>query len=286
MDDSDNGAVTNVFTGKMAEGSGTALYSTTDDKYVVKVLEESEYSMYELMWRDAAGLVTMSKSGITPELYFPGVPLSTEHSCISRMIVMDKVGSKTIKDLAVPYLVRGASVPHAIVRELGKAALKLIAAQVHERGIIHGDVHWQNFVFSDDNNIAGTIRIIDFGRSKPYMGKSEYQMRPVGAGEINWYEFWLSPGEIEGQPVSRADDLFRIADMLILLLEGADSFIVRERANHRGYISERPMTPAETARFKRNRVFKANTPLDIRQFYQYTLTLGFHDKPKYDGWFP
>jgi serine/threonine protein kinase len=232
-----------------------------------------------MLLRDIAGLIVMSGTGVTPNVYFPEVPIKTEDSCITRMVVMDKVGSHTIRNVYKSHKIKKRKVPISLVREIGKSALTLIQ-QVHAHGIIHGDIHWLNFVYSDSGNIGGSMKLIDFGRSKPYVAKSENDMKAVGYDSQNWNEYVLSPGEIEGKPVSRADDLFRLAEMLVLLIEG-DDFL-----RGGGRYEQTKMNHTEVAHFKRNRVFDPETPNEIIGFYQYTLSIGFGDTPQYEGWFP
>jgi len=274
-------------------GSNTNIYTTRDRSLIVKVVSQGKPAYKELLWRDMAGLIVMSGSDITPEIHYPHVSSSVSDDCVSRMLVMENAGSNTLSSLYDFYSERGLSIPMRMVREIGRAALALIKG-VHTRGIIHGDIHWMNFVYRRPD-FSESLRLIDFGRSTPYTIGTQVDAIGVDDSVAIWNPQYLSPNEIQSGKVSRADDVFRVAEMLVNLLEG-DTWIYVPLANgpyYRGLMTRRRrrqaahrmMNSDEIVDYKTNRRFKSTTPNEIRAFYLYSISLDYDDEPDYDRWF-
>ena len=251
-----------VLPGISDTGGATVYREGTADKYVMKVSKDGQIS-FDQLWRDFAALEVLSESGAVPKKMMVGFDAGVSPACRLATIVMEKAGVKSLNAHRVSPLAT------KFVSEIGIAAINLLE-KVHEGGLVHGDVHGGNFVFFESRP-AESLRIIDFGRSRPYIdhntGKHVAQTR---LGEDNlWNPVLLSTGELEGWTVSRRDDMFRLAELLIYLV------------SNRNYI---PIfaTRADVLRAKQNPKFAPSVPKEYIQFYEETMALAFDATPDYD----
>ena len=91
-------------------------------------------------------------------------------------------------------------------------------AELHARGIAHGDVHPGNFVLLKNGN----LRIVDFGNAEPYIDSDT-------GDHVSHVRFPINPDfdpailsiyQMDGSRMSRRDDVFRVAEVLIFLFLG------------------------------------------------------------------
>ena len=91
-------------------------------------------------------------------------------------------------------------------------------ALLHERGVIHGDVHPRNLIVADD----GSLRIIDFGLAR-LEGHSGSAARPRRGGVAFYFEpeYALARlGSHQPPSASRAGEQYGVGALLYLLLTG------------------------------------------------------------------
>ena len=254
------------------EGSLSKLYPTVNGKYMIKVAEADE--VIWMLWREQAALWVLNDLGIAPRIYDPRYEkISAE--CYARSYVMDKVGSKTLADLYDENEVTGAKQ----VARIGIAIINMIE-KVHSRGIIHGDIFGTNFVFSDLNDVEGTLKIIDFGRSKPYIDPTTGAHIPEGFAEFDlesWNPVNLSINELNDKTVSRRDDMFRIAELLVFLTDGGAALL---QIAPRGDIVLPPIR--QLVRLKQNRRFSDAVSKQVIDIYYRSLEMGFSETPDYE----
>lgn len=254
------------------EGSLSKLYPTVNGKYMIKVVEADE--VIWMLWREQAALWVLNDLGIAPRIYDPRYEkISAE--CYARSYVMDKVGSKTLADLYDENKVTGAKQ----VARIGIAIINMIE-KVHSRGIIHGDIFGTNFVFSDLNDVEGTLKIIDFGRSKPYIDPTTGAHIPEGFAEFDlesWNPVNLSINELNDKTVSRRDDMFRIAELLVFLTDGGAALL---QITPRGDIVLPPIR--QLVRLKQNRRFSDAVSKQVIDIYYRSLEMGFSETPDYE----
>jgi hypothetical protein len=122
-------------------------------------------------------------------------------------------------------------------------------------------------------DIKGSLKLIDFGRSMSYIdtntGKhlAESKLKPFNPlAALNWN--LLSINELEGKAVSRADDIFRLAEVLITLCY--------KKVKDYGHLS-----PKSVAIQKRHRTFDSRVPAELQAFYKYAMNIGFEERPNY-----
>jgi tRNA A-37 threonylcarbamoyl transferase component Bud32 len=251
-----------------AEGSDTRLFLTSDNQYVLKIQDTPSLDSREMFWREHAAMHQARHTGVVSviEPVADLSPMSAE--CQSRSFVMKNVLGKDLRN--------HLSMSVAQVLELGQVALKALE-KLHDTGVIHGDIHWGNIMLGSVFAMKSSLTLIDFGRSMSYIDPSTgkhkrgLDMMPFNALlNLNWN--FLSVNELEGKPVSRADDVFRLAEVLITLRTGSVF----------GFVRLPGVTPTYVAQQKRIRKFGWRVPKKIQNLYRYAMNLGFEERPNYD----
>ena len=248
---------------------------------LVKTAIPDPPSNVEALIRERAMLTVLSGKEIgIPQLY----PISVDtavNSCLVRTMVVTNEGR-------IPLVYATASRDPSVVRTSDPArivaALMKIIWRLHSEGVIHGDVHLNNFVYADPATAAETLRLIDFGRAEFYIDKSGRHIPnlPVPR-DWQWRPDLLSPWELEGATKSRRDDFFRIAEMAIeIAVHDAQHIALVNEINGRGMGAR--ATWAALAKAKRGRIFGPNVPKVYRTLYQYALALEFDEAPAYADW--
>lgn len=179
---------------------------------------------------------------------------------------------------------------------IGRRAIRLVE-QVHKRGLIHGDIHWGNFVYKNESDIPGTLKLIDYGRAMPYIDWQTGDHLPpemmiAKMSELFlWNDAYLSINELQGNPVGRRDDMFRLAEMLSFMMEGTDAIMEKRerpppprtgehkpRALRRSFLVPR----RNIVNRKRFRNLKQTTPKAIAELYYASQTDKLEETPNYD----
>jgi serine/threonine protein kinase len=86
--------------------------------------------------------------------------------------------------------------------------------QAHKLGIVHRDIKPANVFITED----GTAKIMDFGIAR--LGSSS----ATGSGTLLGTAAYMSPEQVNGQPVDGRSDLFSVGSMLCELLSGRRPF--------------------------------------------------------------
>jgi len=95
---------------------------------------------------------------------------------------------------------------------------------MHEHNIIHRDLKFENIMFEDTTEYS-TIKIIDFGLSKPFSNNNEF-MKGF-AGTI----YTMAPEILEGEKYTSKADLWSVGVITYMLLSGSRPF----KANNLNY---------------------------------------------------
>ena len=95
----------------------------------------------------------------------------------------------------------------------------------HGAGIVHGDLKLSNILLTDDD----TVKILDFGLAVRYRALSssadhEATRRGTDRGAIVGTPAYMSPEQADGNPVTKASDVFSFGLNLYELLTGARAF--------------------------------------------------------------
>jgi serine/threonine protein kinase len=207
------------------------------------------------------------------------------NGCFGNSMVSQFAGYYTLDCLAIPVDTR-------LLSGIMKAIIKRIK-KIHENGFIHGDIHRRNVVFSDVNNIPGTLYLIDFGRTAPYVLDSGEHLgdQSLSSSEvIKWSPNHLSRFELELSRKSRRDDMFRIAELLIYLGDYDNTRLPSEpicpswfRDLDRLRYQNRKSLCDEHYK-KTKRTLKPDTPRLYANFYEECDELGYYATPRYDFW--
>jgi eukaryotic-like serine/threonine-protein kinase len=108
----------------------------------------------------------------------------------------------------------------APVAMLSDLCLRLLAAyrELHEKGVLHGDVHPRNALVAAD----GTVRVIDFGMARLIEGGEE-QSGVARGGIPDFYDPELAAAQLAeapSPPVTAAGEEYSLAALVYLLLAG------------------------------------------------------------------
>ena len=158
------------------------------------------------------------------------------------------------------------------------AAVRLVK-RIHESGIIHGDVHEDNFMFASLVNPDTTLRAIDLGRASNWVELAadgslkhvEFETRELGPG-LSWD--LLSVWELEGARPSRRDDMLRLANALFNSL-AMELKTVQTACDRKSGKSVDDCVAAKRERRTEGR---------LGAFYNEMLGLEFTDRPDYEYW--
>jgi serine/threonine-protein kinase len=144
-------------------------------------------------------------------------------------IVMEYVAGRSLR-----ALIREAS-PLVPARAIDLIAQLLHAVRyIHARGIIHRDLKPDNAIVATD----GQLKLTDFGIARRYERDMTQTGVVIGTAQ------YLSPEQIEGEPVSFASDLYSIGVTLYELLTGQVPFNGDTiAAVLRAHVQERPTPP-------------------------------------------
>lgn len=178
--------------------------------------------------------------------------------CRVRMLVTDKVLTSN---------------PPFSSEQVARVAVQSIRAlqAVHAHGILHGDVHLGNILVSGSG-----VRLIDFGRSAAFVkldGSRDHVEFVEKALDSFWVPAYLSPWELDGSPLSRRDDMYRLSELLYWL---TDQSLPLHRQS-----ATRP-TPSVLAERKRN--FSMPGKDLLNRFHAAMVSLTFDERPDYDLW--
>lgn len=247
-----------------ARGSDTRLFLTRDNWYVLKVQDADGTASREMFWREHAAMQQARHTGVISVIEPKADLSSMSKECQSRSYVMRKVIGTDLSNFAWISKDR--------VIEIGRQGLKILE-KFHDTGLIHGDIHIMNFMLRSVSDITNTLTLIDFGRSMSYIDpktglhRKQNELKPFTPLYIlNWN--LLSINELEGRAVSRADDIFRLAELLVALCNKSIKNFGR-------------VSPSSVANQKRNRIFDGKVPQEIQAFYRYAIKIGFEERPNY-----
>lgn len=240
-------------------GSGSEIYLSRNGKYAYKVIVPHS-GLYENLAREKAVLSVVGdlKNSTVAMRAFTNPSISA--GCRQRSMVTDFGGRHQLFDI------RGAG-----EKTIAKVAARLIAIirEVHSHGVVHGDVHMFNVVVESLSDPLKGLKLIDFGRSTPFVDASKrehvkFSRVPV---DSNLNPILLSPFELEGSPLARRDDMYRLSEVLYILLHVPIPDIYRLE---------------DVAREKRR--WAANRFPTFTQFHHEMRDLKFAERPDYEFW--
>lgn len=263
-----------------ALGSQGELFATNDSSKIMKsakiIFDGDRPSKLDyqgdMSSRDQAGLAAMAGSGYTPEVYYPSLSSfmpPIQASCYARSIFMDYIKGLSLLDEVL-------SAPNQRLEETRVVRIAREGAEIlrgiHQRGILHGDVHPGNFISQE----GGRLILFDFGRSLPYIDERTGSrippsgMRAIAYGGLRMNKVYLSVNELRKRPITPNDDLFRFAEILVHLCTGTYWQSASEST--------------DVLDFKRSFDCEANPLIsrEVCQFYRATREADFHQLPIYE----
>lgn len=275
---------------RFTKGSMTNIYKayfygsdqhTVVDRCVVKfITSKADLRLFESLYRDAAALAILSKSGIAPE---PMTIVSSDvPSCLTRLMVSSFVGERTLKHVKKNEKFSSNLSMMASIAVRGLEILEIL----HSKGIVHGDIHFENFAFFNDSPIAKTMKLIDFGRSVPFLDFSEdgyvHVDNPAVQVDTSLPYYWtltlLSVYELDSianqreHTMSRRDDMNRFAEMfVVIMLDQYEERLVEVEEDVNAILAIKT----------ESKNFLDST---FREFFEYSSNMAFDEIPQYDFW--
>ena len=257
------------------QGSGSELYKSRDSKLLIKTIIQ-HISIYEGMAREKAILSVLdSMNGMTSRVFKPEISTMTK-SCADRSIIFESVGTWSGYQLMIQQGLKFSE------SEIAKTAARMIEIiqTIHSFGIVHGDIHPGNFVFSSKTDISGTVKVIDFGRAIPFINpetKQHVKQFDVLKPDIGGFNpLFLSPFELEGSKLSRRDDMYRLAELLYIALGykrvGIDMW---------GRLKALPQIASDKRKWMAD---SSPSHKIFTDFHHEMVNLGFTDRPDYEKW--
>ena len=241
------------------EGSGSEIHLTEGGKYAYKVIIPDGRLHWLLSSERAALSVIGNLNNGTTALHSISLPPS-HVGCQQRSMVTDFGGRYQIFEIA------GSK-----TSVIAKVAVRLIEIlrDIHSFGIVHGDVHPLNIITESLIEPAASLKIVDFGRSTPYVDPSkrthiEFRRQLV---DMDLNPFLLSPFELEGSPLSRRDDMYRLSEVLYFLLRVPI-----------------PEIHSELQLIRAKRAWKAVGYPVFWEFHTAMTNLEFAERPNYEHW--
>ncbi|MEU6730457.1 serine/threonine-protein kinase [Nonomuraea wenchangensis] len=164
---------------------------------------------------------------ITARLSHPGVPVVYDFGNDGDLfMVMESLPGDSVGKLKDEC----ERLPHPWVAFIGAQVCAVLAA-AHDAGLIHRDVKPENLVLCPN----GMVKVIDFGVATT-LGAGEFSTI-TGPGQIPGSARYMAPELLEGEPASRASDLYTVGCLLYELCTGSRPFqhvdLLREIARSR-----------------------------------------------------
>ena len=184
--------------------------------------EESE-RLRERLFREARSAGILSHPGIVT-IY------DVEQQGDLAYIAMEYVDGPTLDQIMAP---NQATSPERIFSVLAQAAVALDYG--HQKGIVHRDIKPANIMLAAD----GTAKVADFGIAK-ITASDQFTM----TGSIVGTPHYMSPEQVQGQPVDGRSDQFSLAVIAFELLTG-DKPYTGEQLTTVVYkiVAEEPISP-------------------------------------------
>jgi serine/threonine-protein kinase len=143
-------------------------------------------------------------------------------------MVMEWIGGSSLQTLLYACRDSGAAVPAGVAARIGAQTARGLHAAHELRddrgariGVVHRDVSPHNVIVSLD----GTAKIIDFGVAKTVEG---LEHPTTMSGQIKGKAKFLSPEQVQCDPLDHRSDIFALGIVLYLLVTGTHPF----EANH------------------------------------------------------
>ena len=190
----------------------------TDASYICKVqrhpnllikIEHRKSWLNNSLFDEARIMKEIESLLIAPKVYWEGAIVDKP------VLVFEFLDGQTLWDY---YLAISTEFPATWKDMLIQKAIEQIQMLriLHEDGgYIHGDTHANNWIVLP----SGELKLIDFGRSIKVGDRAAAQAR--AASYVPPLDWMLSPWDLEGQPLDRREDIFRVViNLSNMLTEG------------------------------------------------------------------
>ena len=252
------------------------IWFLTDKTKLIKTVSPKT-TYLEMVWREKAVLSAVEKMDISPRVA-PKSSISLLPGCEIRSYVMDMVPGESLID----YVNNHGSIDAATLKKVGKLTLKALE-KLHNTGIVHGDMHRGNIIY---NSARNEVKLIDYGRAEAFIDSNGKHL-PFKTVKLNpeLNPLLLSIQELKGYAKSRADDIFRLAEMLVTTVGGMEDLIDKRRVRKNGLIYEEYVLPSISSLIlrKQNKKFAYNVPQYLRDLYNAVVRLDYGDTPDYEA---
>ena len=272
--------------GPRFEGSSCAVYvsGAPVDGFAVRVtsITGEHQAMYqglnEMAFRD---VFASDLDGVILASHSPESGTLSE-MCELRTIITNFGGSFTLGNFKVHH--PGSDIREGIhpmtesmLAAVAVCAIKMVE-RIHSLGMVHGDIYERNFVVSDPTDPAGSMRLIDFGRTTPFVDpRGMFHVTRATARKDGLEPGVMSsPFEIKGAYLTRRDDMYRISEMLFVLLGETRRDLLVKASGAGGAVRFAEAKLAWESKLASSSVFN--------KFHAEMATLKPMDAPDYDKW--
>ena len=261
--------------GPRTRGVTARVFPSTDPagRFAIRVTRDGD-DWGETAREQAIKSATGDLGGVTVPMYplDPNGPVrNVGPECLMRITVTDFAGNSNLDgfNLFPQY----GALP-VTIRQVAAIAVRLIemVRAVHAVGMVHGDIRNHNVVVADIGT-PGTMKLVDFGRTIPFIDPSTGRhILPVVLPN-RWFidPTHLSPFELEGSLLSRRDDMYRVSELLFRMIDSASVPSWRGNSD-------------TVAQQKRDWRINDSFGSVFNEFHAEMLSLEFSQQPNYEQW--
>lgn len=254
------------------EADDSRIYRATSVKsgedLVIKIQFGSDASSFTELDNEVEALKALHACrGVVRLIAAPAETFVSRKGKTFKYCVLEALG-RSLQQLVLEEYPRG-DMP---IEKISLIALKGIGAleEVHAAGYIHGDIGLGNILFTDSGETS--IKLIDFGYSRRYMDKKGNHVLPAGDNPLRKGERItpLSISEIDGHFPSRRDDLHRLGEVLLKLLNSNYARLLDKSRNIRD--TKMGVKPSRDCR---------DDAKKLDDYFTVVMELKYHDTPDY-----
>ena len=271
----------------LGNGTGSAVYQATPRKGIGRdvAIKFQKYSNDERSFSVETDFEVLKRTARFPGLfprahYLSGVGSvsSLEGVLNLRYLVMELLGSSVWTLLKF----NGNRLPMKTICSMGIQSIEILET-LHSVGIVHGDIHLENMLFTmskpDESGFIFSDRIVmgDYGKSSLFLDSVSNShiddtLLPMKEGRNMLF---LSPYELALGSPSRREDIYRLMETLARMVDerGYSSRFKPLQGNREALLHAKRTIPLEE-------IFPDIHPL-FANLFEYSRSLGFAEKPDY-----
>ena len=144
----------------------------------------------------------------------------------------------------------------------------ILLERIHNKGFFYGDLHTENIMLK-----GSTVYLVDFGRTDTYIHNITSNEEVI-LKRAKKFQF-LSPWELSNNRLSRRDDIFRLAEMIVRLLP-------QTKKEYLEFVKNKDQsTLAKAKLFTNINSIIPSAPKNVQALYEYARNMSFTEPPDY-----